>query len=59
MYRHPESEHWQEDDEEAYKAACLLVKLREEAARRVPEWTPEMRAELKRVYRRTGSFCIY
>ena len=49
MYRHWTAVHSEMDDQRAREVECLLVRLRAEAARRVPGWSPELRAENRRV----------
>jgi hypothetical protein len=59
MYCHPAWVMQRADDQAAERAACVLVRLRAEAAERVPEWTPEMREALKEVYRKHRSSAYY
>lgn len=58
MYRHPAAEHREQDERRAIEVACILRKLRAEAATRVPGWTPELREELRDMFRqwRTGYY---
>lgn len=49
MYRHPEAVHAEQDRERAEQVACDLRRLRAEAARRVPGWSPELREENRRI----------
>ena len=51
LHLHPEAIHRAGDDDREYEILCELHKLRAEAARRVPEWTPEMRRDLRRMAR--------
>ena len=51
MYVHPETLRRQEDDRAAHEAACTLAKLRAEAASRVPGWSPEVRQELRDMFK--------
>jgi hypothetical protein len=50
MYRHWIAIHSEMDDQRAREVECLLVRLRAEAMRRVPEWTPEVREEFRRTH---------
>lgn len=59
MYIHPEASRRQEDDRAAAKAARDLAKLRAEAARRVPGWSPEVRQELRDMFKLWRSSYYY
>jgi uncharacterized protein YecA (UPF0149 family) len=48
LHLHPEAIYRELDDAREYEVLCELHKLRAEAARRVPEWCPEMRTTLHR-----------
>lgn len=52
MYRHWTEARWEEDDQAALEAECVLVRIRAEAAKRVPEWSPELREEFRRTHPR-------